>query len=579
MAGVSSRGVWKQLDELFCFGASGQLGDDELLGRFLAGHRDESAEAAFAALVDRHGPMVLGVCRRVLGDRHEAEDAFQATFLVLARKAGAIARREQLANWLHGVASRTALDARARADRRRAREQRAFAMSAAAAMPDDLAEHGELRAALDEELARLPASYRGAVVLCELDGLSRHAAARRLGIPEGTLSSRLARAKDLLRHRLTRRGLAPSAVALEAALSREARALILPPSLAGSTIQAAARVAAGASLAEAVSASVVTLTRGVLHTMLLAKIKGIALGLAAAAVVTTGVGVLAQGPIREVPAPGPSEDRLGAVEKKLDRILEALGTNRLGGGGGSGMRRESRPAASPDVAPEGGAAAGVVPGSPTTAPAVASPGMPQPGEMGSMTPMMRGQMGGRMEAMGATMRGKMMSPIEARVADLERRFADLERRLDAMESRSTSGSRTVPPAPPQGRGGAGGVRRSMPAGGAGAARRRSSQPGADTAPERPGHSSDDPFAGDSSFRSDRDPFSSSAAPAAPAGASASVAAPEGDVSASTSAEKAAATGSARPVIDPEGDVSASASAEKAPQAGPAASAPGPDVPR
>ncbi len=294
MAGASSRGVWKQLDELFCFGASGQLGDDELLGRFLAGHRDDAAEAAFAALVERHGPMVLGVCRRVLGDRHEAEDAFQATFLVLARKAGAIARREQLANWLHGVASRTALDARARADRRRAREHRAFAMSAAESSPDDATERGELRAAVDEELARLPASYRGAVVLCELDGLSRHAAARRLGIPEGTLSSRLARAKGLLRHRLTRRGLAPSVMALDVALSREARALILPPALAGSTIRAATRVAAGASLAEAVSASVVTLTRGALHTMLLAKIKGIALGLATAAVVTTSVGVLAQ---------------------------------------------------------------------------------------------------------------------------------------------------------------------------------------------------------------------------------------------------------------------------------------------
>jgi RNA polymerase sigma factor (sigma-70 family) len=550
MAGVSSRGVWKQLDELFCFGASGQLGDDELLGRFLAGHRDESAEAAFAALVDRHGPMVLGVCRRVLGDRHEAEDAFQATFLVLARKAGAIARREQLANWLHGVASRTALDARARSDRRRAREQRAFAMSAAGAVPDDAAEHGELRAALDEELARLPASYRGAVVLCELDGLSRHAAARRLGIPEGTLSSRLARAKDLLRHRLTRRGLAPSAMALDAALSREARALILPPSLAGSTIHAATCVAAGASLAEAVSASVVTLTQGVLHTMLLAKIKGIALGLAAAAVVTTGVGVLAQSGAPGG-APGPSEDRLGAVEKKLDRILEALGTNRLGGGNvGSGMHRESRSAASPDVAPEGGAAARVVPDLPDAAPAAASPDMPPPGMMGSMAPMMRGRMGG----MGARMRGEMMSPIEARVTDLERRFADLERRLAAMESRFTSGGRTVPPPPRQDQNGAGGVRSSGSGGGfGGAARRRSSSSGADTAPERPGHSSTDPFAPDASPRFGRDSIPSSDAPAAPAGASAPSATSGGDISA--------------PVA---GDV---------PQPGPAASAPGPDVPR
>ena len=137
MAVGPSRGVWKQLDGLFRFGASGQLGDAELLGRFLAGRRDEAAEEAFAALVERHGPMVLGVCRRVLGDRHEAEDAFQAMFLVLARKAGAIARREQLANWLHGVASRTALDARARADRRRTRERKASATAAVEVGPDD----------------------------------------------------------------------------------------------------------------------------------------------------------------------------------------------------------------------------------------------------------------------------------------------------------------------------------------------------------------------------------------------------------------------------------------------------------
>jgi RNA polymerase sigma factor (sigma-70 family) len=408
MTGASSRGVWKQLDELFCFGASGQLGDDELLGRFVAGRRDEAAEAAFAALVERHGPMVLGVCRRVLGDRHEAEDAFQATFLVLARKAGAIARREQLANWLHGVASRTALDARARANRRRAREHRAFSGAAAGIRPDDGPERGELRAVLDEELARLPASYRGAVVLCELDGLSRQAAARRLGIPEGTLSSRLARAKDLLRHRLTRRGLAPSAMALEAALSHEARALILPPSLAGSTIQAAARVAAGASLAEAVSASVVTLTQGALNAMILAKFKGLALGLAAAAVVTAGVGVLAQGP-----ATGPSDDRLGAVERKLDRILEALGSPH----GDVAEQPKSRN----------------VGGRTTT---TSSDLVPPPAITWSTSDARK--TGGAV-SIGAGSASSGSRPIEARVADLERRFADLERRFAAMERRFTNG--------------------------------------------------------------------------------------------------------------------------------------------
>jgi RNA polymerase sigma factor (sigma-70 family) len=425
MVGGPSRGVWKQLDGLFRFGTSGHLGDDELLGRFIAGRWDEAGEAAFAALVERHGPMVLGVCRRVLGDRHEAEDAFQATFLVLARKAGAIARREQLANWLHGVASRTALDARVRADRRRARERRASAMVAIEDGPDDCPERGELRAIIDEELARLPASYRGPVILCELDGLSRQVAARRLGIPEGTLSSRLARAKDLLRHRLTRRGLAPSAAALEV-LAQEARAFILPPSVAGSTIQAAARVVAGASLAEAASVSVVTLTQGALNAMLLTKFKGIAFALAAATVVTTGVGVLAQGHAPgQKTGPRAQEDRLGAVEQKLDRILEALGSRQsdsmsgtVGKGGRAGTGRAfGRASGSPPDAASGDAAIAAQDQAGTA---------PRGGTMSGMMGM-RGMQG---------MMGMGSSPaIEARVADLERRLAEMERRFNAMERR------------------------------------------------------------------------------------------------------------------------------------------------
>ncbi len=186
MRGTTSRGVWNQLDGLLVFGATGQLSDEELLGRFV-GRRDDGAEAAFAALVEPYGPMVLGVGRRVLGNRHEAEDAFQATFLVLARKAASIARPEQLANWLFGVARRTALDARGRTVCRKARERRVHAISRSEIKPagDDQPDLDELRTILDQELARLPERSRGALVLCELDGLSRRAAAARLGIPGG----------------------------------------------------------------------------------------------------------------------------------------------------------------------------------------------------------------------------------------------------------------------------------------------------------------------------------------------------------------------------------------------------------
>ena len=318
MAGASSREVLRHLNTLFHCGAAGQLSDAELLERFVAG-RDEAAEAAFAALVERHGVMVLGVCRRVLGNRDEAEDAFQATFLVLAQKASAIARREQLASWLHGVARRAALDARARATRQKAREKRLGAMLPVE--PPDQTMASELRAVLDEELARLPERHRTAILLCELEGLSRREAAIRLGISEGTLSSRLARAKSRLRDRLTRRGFALSAATLASVLAQDAHAVILPPVLVDSTIRVATLVAAGSSLAGVVSTSVATLTEGVLKAMLLAKLKFAFLGLVTLAVVSTSVGVVAQdGPDR------PSDnDRLKAVERKLDRLLEVLG--------------------------------------------------------------------------------------------------------------------------------------------------------------------------------------------------------------------------------------------------------------
>ena len=201
--------------------------------------------------------------------------------------------------------------------------------------PTDQTMASELRAILDEEVARLPERHRAAIVLCELEGLSRREAAARLGISEGTLSSRIARAKSRLRDRLTRRGFALSAATLASVLYQDAHAVILPPVLVDSTIRVATLVAAGSSLAGVVSTSVATLTEGVLKAMLLAKLKFAVLGLVTLAVVSTSVGVLAQdGPDR--PA---DNDRLKAVEQKLDKLLEVLG----------GSSRRSRSADSPPV--------------------------------------------------------------------------------------------------------------------------------------------------------------------------------------------------------------------------------------
>ncbi len=162
--------------------------DGELLREFL----DTKTESAFAALVWRHGPMVLGVCRRILGQDDDADDAFQATFLVLATKANSLAGRATLGDWLHGVARRTALNARRSAARRREMEQRIVRTPASGE-----ADWADMLPILDEELARLPEKYRRAIVLCDLEGQSRSLAARHLDCPEGTIASRLARGRKV----------------------------------------------------------------------------------------------------------------------------------------------------------------------------------------------------------------------------------------------------------------------------------------------------------------------------------------------------------------------------------------------
>jgi RNA polymerase sigma factor (sigma-70 family) len=235
--------------------------DAQLVESFVA-RRDE---AAFEALLRRHGPMVLGVCRRVLRHAQDAEDAFQATFLVLARKAGSLRSRELLGNWLYGVAQRTAMKARAMTAKRRTKEHRARELSRRGVQPDGPSD--ELLARLDSELSRLPDKYRVPVVLCELEGKSRKEVARLLGLPDGTLSWRLAHAKKLLARRLSRYGAALSVGSLAAVLSREAASACVPASLLTSTARVAVLTAG------VVSARVVALTEGVIRAMLLSKLK------------------------------------------------------------------------------------------------------------------------------------------------------------------------------------------------------------------------------------------------------------------------------------------------------------------
>jgi RNA polymerase sigma factor (sigma-70 family) len=239
------------------------------------GHRDD---AAFAALVRRHGPMVWGVCRRVLCNHEDAEDAFQATFLVLVRKAASISSRELLANWLYGVAHQTAMKARATAAKRKGREKQVTDMPEPAVIQQE--QWRDLQPLLDEELSRLPDKYRGVLILCDLEGRTRKEVAGQLGCAEGTVASRLARARIMLAKRLTRRGVALSSGALAAVLSQQAVSADVPSSVVHSTIKAASLLAAGkAAGAGAISLKVVALTEGLIKAMFLTKLKTAAAGL------------------------------------------------------------------------------------------------------------------------------------------------------------------------------------------------------------------------------------------------------------------------------------------------------------
>jgi RNA polymerase sigma factor (sigma-70 family) len=312
-------GVFRDVQTLLRAGTTGGLTDGHLLEEFRT-RGGEARERAFASLVERHGPAVLRACRSILRDEHAAEDAFQAVFLVLARKAGSLRVRDSLAPWLHQVACRVAWCARASAARRRRHERTAAGMadpSACDAGPDDL---GPL---IHEEIDRLPGRYRAPIVLCFLEGLTREQAAGQLRWPLGTLQSRLARGRERLRERLIRRGAAPSAVLTGWIRSETARAVV-PAALAGSTTRAALSSAAGRLAVIGLISAPSALTEEVLKAMWLHKLRMIAGGMIAGVILAagaaaTGAALVLQesrsGPLAvNEPHPAPAAEERGGTE-------------------------------------------------------------------------------------------------------------------------------------------------------------------------------------------------------------------------------------------------------------------------
>jgi RNA polymerase sigma factor (sigma-70 family) len=281
MAGTPLSFVLRQFHRLVRAGPDEETADGRLLQRFV----EEHEEAAFATLVGRHGPMVLAACRRLL-DEHDAEDAFQATFLILARQAHTLKRRPSVGAWLHRVACRVALRCRQVEARRRGAQPLTQAMPS----PDPAAEASrtELRALMDEELQELPEKYRAPLVLCYLEGATYTEAARALGCAEGTVSGRLARARMLLRRRLTQRGLPVAESVLLTALAQGAASAV-PSALATATLRTAVQVSAGA--APTVSGSVLALAEAAGQTLGAVRMATPVLMALAVTVLSVGVGL------------------------------------------------------------------------------------------------------------------------------------------------------------------------------------------------------------------------------------------------------------------------------------------------
>ena len=238
MANKTLEAFLQHLRRTMLYHEDGGISDGALLECFI-GQRDE---AAFAALLRRHGPMVLGVCRRVLHNEADVEDCFQATFLVLVRKAASIRPRGMVGNWLYAVARNAALKAKAMRNQRQRKEREAAEQKQVAEVADTSATLQEL---LDQELQALPDKYRAAIVLCDLEGKTILAASKELGCPRGTLNARLVRGRAMLARRLTRQGLTLGTGAVAAALAQNTASACVPLPLVTSTVKAASLIAAG----------------------------------------------------------------------------------------------------------------------------------------------------------------------------------------------------------------------------------------------------------------------------------------------------------------------------------------------
>ncbi len=324
MAKAPLEGVFQHIRKMVDAQTLAEATDEQLVERFARGHE----EPAFAALLRRHGPMVLSVSHGILRQLEDAEDVFQATFLLLARKASSIRKRAAVASWLHGVAYRLAMKARAQRALRRSQEIKASAMRKTGPSVEQAWQ--ELRPVLDEEMEKLPASYRTALILCYLEGKTHEEVARELGCPLGTVRSRVGRGRKLLQERLTRRGLTLSAGSFTAFLVAGTSSATLRAQLVDSTLKACLQFVTGRSAEALVSAPVAALVEGGLKAMLSTKLK-IATALLLTVSFVAGAGALAHQVFEAKPSEikqqtGPQR----TIQRSNSRIQEQARTDQYG---------------------------------------------------------------------------------------------------------------------------------------------------------------------------------------------------------------------------------------------------------